>query len=64
MVLAPLMLGRAANVNTVSMFVALMFWGWLWGPIGLIIAVPVTMIIKTVADHVESLTPVSELLGE
>jgi len=64
MVLAPLMLGRAASVNTVSMFVALMFWGWLWGPIGLIIAVPVTMIIKTVADHVESLTPVSELLGE
>jgi len=64
MILAPLMLGRAASVNTVSMFVALMFWGWLWGPIGLIIAVPVMMIIKTVADHVESLAPVSELLGD
>ena len=64
MVLAPLILGRAAGVNTVSMFVALMFWGWLWGPIGLIIAVPLMMIIKTVADYVESLAPVSELLGD
>jgi predicted PurR-regulated permease PerM len=64
MVLAPMMLGRAASVNTVSMFVALMFWGWLWGPMGLIIAVPVMMIVKTVADHVEGLASVSELLGD
>lgn len=64
MLLAPLILGRAASVNTVSMFVALMFWGWLWGPMGLIIAVPVMMIIKTVADHVEAMASVSELLGD
>jgi predicted PurR-regulated permease PerM len=64
MLLAPLMLGRAARVNTVATFVALMFWGWLWGAIGLVIAVPLLMTVKTVADHVESLGGWSELLGD
>lgn len=62
--LAPMMLGQAARVNTVAVFVAIMFWGWLWGALGLVIAVPVLMIIKTVADRVESLSTLSELLGE
>jgi predicted PurR-regulated permease PerM len=62
--LAPLMLGQAARVNSVSVFVAIMFWGWLWGGLGLIVAVPVLMIIKTIADHVESLASLSELLSE
>ena len=62
--LAPIALGRAASVNSVAVFVAVMFWGWLWGPIGLILAVPVLMIVKTVADHVESLSGLSELLGD
>jgi predicted PurR-regulated permease PerM len=62
--LAPIALGRAASVNSVAIFVAVMFWGWLWGPLGLILAVPVLMIFKTVADHVESMSGISELLGE
>ena len=62
--LAPIALGRAASVNSVAIFIAVMFWGWLWGPIGLILAVPVLMIVKTVADHVESLSGLSELLGD
>ena len=36
--LAPIALGRAASVNSVAIFVAVMFWGWMWGPIGLILA--------------------------
>ncbi|MDO8681704.1 MAG: AI-2E family transporter [Acidobacteriota bacterium] len=62
--LAPMMLGQAARVNTVAVFVSFMFWGWLWGSLGLVIAVPVMMIVKTVADRVESLSALSELLGE
>jgi len=62
--LAPIALGRAASVNSVAIFVAVMFGGWMWGPIGLILAVPVLMIIKTVADHIESLSSLSELLGD
>ena len=64
MILAPVMLGRAARVNTVATFVALMFWGWLWGAIGLVIAVPLLMTVKTIADHVESLGGWSELLSD
>jgi predicted PurR-regulated permease PerM len=62
--LAPIALGRAASANSVAVFVAVMFGGWMWGPIGLILAVPVLMIIKTVADHIESLSSLSELLGD
>lgn len=63
-VAAPLLLGRAARVNTVATFVALMFWGWLWGGVGLLVAIPVLMIVKTIADHVEPMRGLSELLGE
>jgi predicted PurR-regulated permease PerM len=63
-VLAPIFLGQAARVNSVSVFVAVMFWGWMWGTPGMLLAVPILMMVKTVADHVESLGSVSELLGE
>lgn len=62
--IVPIALGRAASVNSVSVFVAVMFWGWMWGPLGLILAVPLLMMVKTVADHVESLSSISELLGD
>ena len=62
--LAPMMLGQAARVNAVAVFVAVMFWGWLWGAVGLIIAVPVLMIVKTIADRVDSLSSLSELLSD
>ena len=63
-VLAPIALGRAASVNSVAIFVSVMFWGWMWGALGMIIAVPILMIIKTIADHVESMKGISELLGD
>ncbi len=63
-VLAPIALGRAASVNSVAIFVSVMFWGWMWGPLGLIMAVPILMMVKTIADHVESLRGISELLGD
>jgi predicted PurR-regulated permease PerM len=62
--LAPIALGRAASANSVAVFVAVMFWGWMWGPVGLILGVPILMMVKTVADHVESLSGLSELLGD
>lgn len=63
-VLAPIALGRAASVNTVAVFVSVMFWGWMWGPLGLVMAVPILMCIKVICDHVESLAAFSELLGD
>ena len=63
-ILTPIMLGQAARVNSVAVFISVMFWGWMWGVPGLLLAVPIIMIVKTIADHVESLSTVSELLGE
>jgi predicted PurR-regulated permease PerM len=62
--LTPIFLGAAARVNSVAVFISVMFWGWMWGTPGMLLAVPILMMLKTVADHVESLSPLSELLAE
>jgi predicted PurR-regulated permease PerM len=62
--IAPIALGKAASVNSVAVFVSVMFWGWMWGTAGLLLGVPILMITKTVADHVESLSSLSQLLDE
>lgn len=58
------MTGRIARMNSVAVFVAVLFWGWLWGIWGMLLSIPITVIIKVVAQHVEQLEPVAELLGE
>ncbi|MDP3512898.1 MAG: AI-2E family transporter [Sulfuritalea sp.] len=58
------MTGRIAKMNTAAVFISLLFWGWLWGIWGMLLSVPITVIVKVVAQHVEQLEPVSELLGD
>ena len=62
--LTPTLMGRAAGINGVAMFLSLLFWSWLWGVVGTIVAVPIMMAVKTVCDRIENLKPVGELLGE
>ncbi len=62
--LTPMMMGRAAQMNPVAIFVGLLFWSWMWGVWGTILAVPMLMMFKSVCDHVEDLQPIGELLGE
>jgi len=62
--LTPMMMSRAAQMNPVAIFVGLLFWSWIWGIWGTILAVPMMMMIKAVCDHIEDLQPVGELLGE
>jgi predicted PurR-regulated permease PerM len=47
----------------VTVFVALLVWGWLWGIWGLLVGVPIMMAIKAVCDRVEDLQPISAFLG-
>jgi predicted PurR-regulated permease PerM len=63
-VLTPTLMGRAARINGVAMFISILFWSWLWGVFGMIVAVPLTMVIKSVSDRMESLQPFSELLSD
>jgi len=62
--LTPMLMSRAARMNAVAVFVGLLFWGWVWNVWGMLLAVPMLMVLKSVCDHVEDLKPVGELLGE
>ena len=54
---------RFARVNTAVLFIALLFFGWLWGVWGLLLGAPLVAIAKAICDRVESLKPAGELLG-
>jgi predicted PurR-regulated permease PerM len=62
--LTPMMMSRAAQMNPVAIFVGLLFWSWIWGIWGTILAVPMMMMLKAICDHIEDLRPAGELLGE
>jgi predicted PurR-regulated permease PerM len=57
------LMGRAARMNAPAVFVALLFWGMLWGAWGLLLAVPIMVTVKTACDHVPALRRWSALLG-
>lgn len=57
-------IGRRVRLNPLVVTVAMMFWGLLWGAVGLVLAIPITAAIKAVCDNVESLEPIGRLLGE
>ena len=63
-VLMPLLLGRAERMHVVVVFIGVLVWTWIWGPWGTVLAVPMMAAIKSIADHVEPLKPVSRLLAE
>lgn len=58
------MTGRIARMNTAAVFISLLFWTWLWGVWGMLLSMPITALAKVVAQHVEQLEPVAELLGD
>jgi predicted PurR-regulated permease PerM len=62
--LTPALMSRAAQMNPVAIFVGLLFWSWVWGVWGTILAVPMMMTAKAICDRIEDLQPVGELLGE
>jgi predicted PurR-regulated permease PerM len=61
--LTPMILGRRLTLNPVMIFLALTFWGWLWGITGAILAVPIMVVFKIFCDHSEPLAPIGEFLG-
>jgi predicted PurR-regulated permease PerM len=61
--LAPSLVGRRVRLNAVAITIALLFWGWVWGAMGLILAIPITATLRVVCDHTESLKPVGKWLS-
>jgi len=61
-VLTPWLMSRAGEMNGAAVFVSLLFWGWIWGGWGLLLAVPITASIKAVCERVPDLSAFAEIL--
>ncbi len=59
----PALLGRQFGLSTLVVFMAMVFWGWIWGPVGMILSVPLTMIIKIVLEQSRELRWLAVLMG-
>jgi predicted PurR-regulated permease PerM len=63
-VVEPMVYGHSTGLSPVSVIVAAIFWGWLWGPIGLILSMPLTLCLVVLGRHVERLEFIDVLLGD
>ncbi|MGV3774062.1 MAG: AI-2E family transporter [Verrucomicrobiales bacterium] len=61
--IAPFVMGRRLVLNPVIVFLSIMFWGWIWGLIGVLLAVPMIMTFKIFCDHNRLLAPIGEFLA-
>lgn len=63
-IVEPMMMGRRLGLSTLVVALALIFWGWVWGPIGMLLSVPLTMMVKIVVEHIPDLAWVAVLLSD
>jgi predicted PurR-regulated permease PerM len=61
-VVTPYVLGRGLLLNPVAIFIAIMLWGWLWGIVGVLLAVPLLASFKIICERVEPLHPIADHL--
>jgi predicted PurR-regulated permease PerM len=59
----PFLTGKTSKMSPFVVFVGVLFFGWLWGVTGLILAFPIMVTVKVVCDRVDELKPLGELLG-
>jgi predicted PurR-regulated permease PerM len=62
--LTPRLTGRAGGMNSVTIFGSILFWGWLWGVWGMLLAIPIMTAVKAICSRVDDLQPVAALLSE
>jgi predicted PurR-regulated permease PerM len=61
--ITPMLLARRFTLNPLLVITALMFWNWLWGVPGALLAVPLLAVTKIFCDNIDVLTPIGHLLG-
>ncbi len=60
----PHLLGRRLGLSTLVVILSLMFWAWVWGPVGALLAVPLTMVVKIMLEHTQDLRWMAILLDK
>ena len=60
----PPLLGRRLGLSTLVVVLSLVFWGWVWGPVGMLLSVPLTMVVKILLENTEEFRWVAVLLGD
>ena len=60
----PHLMGRRLGLSTLVVVLSLVFWGWVWGPIGMLLSVPLTMVLKILLENTEEFRWVAVLLGD
>ena len=63
-ILEPKIVGKSMNLSPLVVLIALMFWGYAWGIVGMILAVPFAVLIKIIMENIPGLKPVSILMGD
>jgi predicted PurR-regulated permease PerM len=61
--ITPWVMGRSLTLNPVIILLSLTFWGWMWGIIGIILAVPILAAFKIFCSHIEPMHPIAEFLS-
>ena len=61
--LTPPLMGKAERMSALTVFLGVLLWTWIWGAWGTIFAVPMLVVVKSVADHVQSLRPIGRLMA-
>lgn len=62
-VVEPRVMGKRLGLSPLVVFLSLIFWSWVWGPIGMLLSVPLTMVVKILLEHSEDLRPIAVMLG-
>lgn len=63
-IVEPLAYGHGTGVSTVAILVSALFWSWVWGPIGLMLSVPITVVLAVLGNHVPIFEPLGILLSD
>src|SRR5688572_2000438 len=63
-VMEPLLYGHSVGLSSLAVIVAAIFWTWLWGPVGLVIATPITACLVVLSSYVPALDSIGRLLGQ
>ena len=62
-ILEPVFMGKSFSINIITVLVMLMFWGFLWGIPGLIMAIPITVFLKIIFEQFPSTKKISDLIS-